>query len=348
MREPDSQCYFDLFELSPESCLLTDENGLITEVNRAACALLGIEKRGAQGQSLISSAVGEDQEVLLRAIEHVKSTKDSTALEVRLKPARGDIFHAAVNITLMNSCCDLNGACLRWSIQDITAQKRIERQIRQFTRQLIKGQERERQNIFYHLHDGIGQELSVVKIWVDTLADSLQETLCGYGDKVEKISKKLQETIMAVRNIAYTLKPATLDQLGLVQTIADYCEAFTTGTGVRVKFYAIGMDELKMDFDMNITLYRLVQECLENVKRHAGASEVTVKLVASYPNIILDIADNGKGFDISSRLVSASKEKCTGIAGMEERVALIEGSMKIKSFPMQGTVVRFEVPWKER
>jgi signal transduction histidine kinase len=108
------------------------------------------------------------------------------------------------------------------------------------------------------------------------------------------------------------------------------------------------MKDLKLDFDTEINLYRLIQEGLVNIKKHADASNVTVKLVAAFPNIILRIEDNGRGFDVQKRLATITKEKRMGIRSMEQRVKLLQGEMEILSKPMQGTKISIKFPYKDK
>ena len=106
------------------------------------------------------------------------------------------------------------------------------------------------------------------------------------------------------------------------------------------------MKNLKLDFDTEINLYRLVQEGLTNIQKHASASHVTIRLVAVSPNIILRIEDNGKGFDVQKRLANLTKEKRMGIRSMDERVKLLQGKMALQSKPMKGTKIYIKFPYK--
>ena len=153
---------------------------------------------------------------------------------------------------------------------------------------------------------------------------------------------------MAIRDLAYDLRPPSLDQLGLVRTIFQHCEAFSEKTGLVVDFNAAGMDKLRLDFDTEITLYRLVQEGLNNINKHADANRAAIRLVASFPSIILRIEDDGKGFDVQKRLITASNEKRMGLRSMEERVNLLKGKLRIQSLPEEGTKICIEVPYKEK
>ena len=153
---------------------------------------------------------------------------------------------------------------------------------------------------------------------------------------------------MGVRDLAYDLRPPSLDQLGLVRTVFQYCEDFSEKSGVRVDFFSAAMDDRKLGFDTEINLYRLIQEALNNIKKHAEARRVTINLVASSPSIILRIEDDGRGFDMDDRLVTAMTEKRMGLRSMEERVSLLQGKMRIQSRPTRGTRIFVEVPYKEK
>lgn len=233
-------------------------------------------------------------------------------------------------------------------VQNITRRKQAEERIRNLTHDLIKAQESERQKISRDLHDHVAQDLSTLKIGMDTLLDKQDSVSIKVKQRVTTLSKILQGTISAVRDLSYELRPPGLDQLGLVRTVFQYCEDFSERTGVNVDFSSAGVDDLKLDFDTEINLYRLIQEGLNNVKKHANAHRVIIRLVASFPNIILRIEDDGKGFDVKTRYVSAANEKRMGLQNMSERVGLLDGKIKIQSRPMNGTKIFIEIPHKEK
>jgi signal transduction histidine kinase len=153
---------------------------------------------------------------------------------------------------------------------------------------------------------------------------------------------------MAVRDLSYDLRPPTLDQLGLVQTVFMYCEEFAEKTGLSVDFTSAGMNELDLSSDAEINLYRLIQEGLNNVRKHADARHVTIRLVASYPKLILRIKDDGKGFDVNGWLETRTDEKRMGIRSMKERVSLLGGKMEIKSRPGEGARILIDIPCEEK
>jgi PAS domain S-box-containing protein len=234
------------------------------------------------------------------------------------------------------------------NIVNITKRKQAEEHVRTLTQQLMKAQENERQRIARYLHDNVAQDLSLVKIGCETLFDNYPSIHIGIREKTSELSKILKRSISALRNFAYDIHPPGLEQLGLVRTVYQYCEEFAEKNKININFFAAGMDDLTIPFDTVINLYRLIQEALWNIKKHADASSVTLKMVASFPYIILRIEDDGKGFDIKDRMVSAIKEKRMGLRSMEERVSLLNGKMKIQSRPTEGTKICIEVPYKEQ
>jgi PAS domain S-box-containing protein len=231
--------------------------------------------------------------------------------------------------------------------RDITTRMRCEEHIRNLSQQLIKAQESERQRLSRDLHDNLAQDLSTLKISLDTLFDDQPDTPSEKRQRVSEVSKMIQRAIMDIRDLAYDLRPASLDQLGLVETVLHYCQDFSEPNALKVDFFSIGLDNIRLDSDTEITLYRLIQEGLNNIRKHADASHVTVRLSASFPHIILRIEDNGKGFDLEKRSDAAFQEKRMGLRTMAERAALLNGKLKIESRSGQGTKIVVEVPYKE-
>jgi len=214
--------------------------------------------------------------------------------------------------------------------------------------QLIRARENERQSLSRDLHDNLAQDLSTLKIGLDTFFDDQPDTAAEKRQKLSELSKMVQRTISVVRGLAYDLRPASLDQLGLVETVLHYCEDFSKRNAVKVEFFSVGLDNIRLDFDTEIVLYRLIQEGLNNIQKHAEASHVVVRLSASFPHIILRIEDNGKGFDLEKRSDAAFQEKHMGLRTMGERAALLNGKMKIESHPEQGTKVVVEIPYEDK
>ncbi|BBO86081.1 hypothetical protein DSCO28_66470 [Desulfosarcina ovata subsp. sediminis] len=228
---------------------------------------------------------------------------------------------------------------------DVTQRKQAQRQVQFLTHQLIKAQENERLRISRDLHDHIAQDLSTLKIGLETMFKGHSEET---RKKVSLLSNILHRSIASVRDMAYDLRPPGLDQLGLVKTLYRYCEDFSKANSLEIDFAAAGMEELNLEYETEINLYRLIQEALNNIKRHAAADRATIRLVASSPDIMLRIKDNGKGFDVDARKKRALKEKRMGLQSMVERVHLLQGKINIQSRRNKGTYIFIEIPLKEK
>ncbi len=232
------------------------------------------------------------------------------------------------------------------AVRDITERVQAEDKIRALSQEQIKVQENERNRIARYLHDHVAQDLSTLKIGLETLFDEPAKLSPEKKKRISEISQLLQDSISSVRDLSYDLRPAGMDQLGLIRTVYQLCEDFSAKNNLNIDFYSAGIKDLKLDFDTAINLYRLIQEGLNNIKKHARADNVTIRLVASSPNIILRIEDDGRGFDVDKRLAKALKEKRMGLFNMEERVSLLAGKMDIKSQIGRGTRIFIEIPWQ--
>ncbi|MGA7145677.1 MAG: PAS domain S-box protein [Desulfobacterales bacterium] len=268
-----------------------------------------------------------------------------TGWPVRVVDERNGIWHD----TKIYPVSDSLGEVKRVAVfaRDITNRKLAEEHIHTLTRLLLSARESERQRIARDLHDNVAQELSHLKIGWETLFDDQFRVPEKIKQKAVELSKVLQKSISAIRDMAYDLHPPGLYQFGLVHTAYQYCEEFSEKHQIDIDFVAAGLEDLKIPADTEINLYRLIQEALWNIQKHADATKATVKLVASFPNIILRIEDDGTGFNVRKRLAEASKEKRMGLRSMKERVGLLNGKMKIQSRPKEGAKIFIEVPYKE-
>ncbi|MEJ2655681.1 MAG: PAS domain S-box protein [Desulfobacterales bacterium] len=264
--------------------------------------------------------------------------------QAKAKGIRGESYWEAYSVPLKNEAG--HPESFIQITRNITEQIRAEEQIRTLTQELMKAQESERQMISRELHDRVAQELAAVKIGCEMLLSRHPGIHPEIRLKISEMTKTLRESIEAVRDLSYDLRPPVLDEIGLVQTLFQYCHDFSEKNRISVDFRSAGMKGLKLDFDTEINLYRLIQEGLTNIKKHADAGHVTIRLVAASPNIILRIEDNGRGFDVKERFANLTKEKRMGIRSIEERVKLLQGKMVLQSKPMQGTKIYIKFPYK--
>lgn len=222
--------------------------------------------------------------------------------------------------------------------------ERAQEHIVSLTQQLIRIQEDERKRISRDLHDKVAQDLSSIVLKMETLFDEIDTVDPLVSERSRAITDVVRGTIAAVRGIAYGLRPPALDQIGLVQAIENHCIDVTRQTGLDIDLVSTGIEDKLLNMDTKINVYRMIQEAINNVIKHAGADKVKVRLVKSHPDIIVRIEDNGCGFEVDSRLTDAAGERCMGLRSMEERARIINGSFKLQSLVDTGTRVVFTIP----
>lgn len=232
--------------------------------------------------------------------------------------------------------------------REITELKKAEGQIRSLSQELMKAQESERQHVSYELHDHAAQDLAALKIGLDTLFDRYPQTPVELRRRVALYSDTLKDTIVAVRDLAYGLRPSILDNLGLAQTIEQYGEDFAGKTGVRVKFVSNSMRDLRLAPETEINIYRLIQERLNHVRNYDHARQVRISLEKSLDQIVLRIENNGDAASDTDPLGQNSSDSPNDMANLEQRVVLLGGRMRIQSYAGKSTHLVIEIPWSFR
>lgn len=209
-----------------------------------------------------------------------------------------------------------------------------------FSRRLVEVQESERSFIARELHDEAGQQLTSLKLRLRLLERDEQlseEARAGIGELqsgVERISKDLHQ-------LARNLRPPSLDHVGLTAALAQLFDNFEAQTGTQVAYKTIGAPPSSLSSEIETALYRIVQEGLTNIIRHAGATRVDILLKYRERQVVGLIEDNGQGFDIS---VQETGDRL-GILGMQERAEMLGGTLSIESTPGEGTIVFVEIPY---
>jgi PAS domain S-box-containing protein len=342
-----------IFSGSPMGIAIYDADGKLLDMNSAYVEIFGKASASeTKAFNLFDQPIVP--EYAREKLREFRSARYEFSLNLNIpeyfkfyKPRKKGTIHLDIQITPLWPTEKTTFRGYLVQVLDISVRKQAEEHIRILTHDLIKAHESERQKISRDLHDRIAQDLSTLKIGMDTMFDKHVTGSIDIKQRVFTLSKILAGTIAAVKDLSYELRPPELDQLGLVRTIFQYCEDFSELAGVAIDFFSAGLNELKLDFDTEINLFRLIQEALNNVKKHANAHRVIIRLVASFPNIILRIEDDGEGFDVLTRPVKAITEKRMGLQNMRERVSLLNGRMKIQSSPLNGTKIFIEIPHRE-
>ncbi len=218
----------------------------------------------------------------------------------------------------------------------------MQENLRYLSNQVLKVQEEERKRISRELHDEVGQALTAVNVNLAVLSKAAGAGRKSFQKKLADSQNLLEQTMEIVHSFSRELRPAMLDDLGLIPALRSFTKNFAQRTGMQVSFKACAAVE-RMDIDQKTVLFRVAQESLTNVSRHAHASQGKV-LIQKYKNgIRMEIADNGRSFQVK-RYFSSRGQKRLGLLGMQERVRLAGGHFRIASAPGKGTCVRVWVP----
>jgi signal transduction histidine kinase len=225
------------------------------------------------------------------------------------------------------------------------ARKRAEEEIRHFPRRLIGAIEEERKRIARDLHDECGQTLTVLHLGLEGLKQSLTGELPEWEAKLDEYIRLTERVGDKIRNISFDLRPDTLDDLGLIPTLEWYIKDIAQRMPeTRINFQTMGFKK-RLDAETEIVLYRIIQEALTNIVKHAQARHVDVRLTLSHPQVILMMKDDGVGFDEKEGMRPVGvKKPGIGLMGMRERAASVGGTMNIRSEKGKGTLIRVELP----
>jgi signal transduction histidine kinase len=229
---------------------------------------------------------------------------------------------------------------------DITEKKNAEEllkhsldDIRRLASHLEKIREEERIAVAREIHDELGQQLTVLKMDIYWLNKNLSLADQNQIARMKDLLQTIDNTISSVRRISSELRPGILDDLGLIAAFEWLLRDFEKRSGVKTRLRS-EINEVTVDLNTKTALFRIFQESLTNVARHAQASEVEAFLKHEQQDLLITIKDNGKGFVISS----IEGKKTLGILGIKERIGIIKGVYTIDSTPGKGTTIEIRVP----
>jgi signal transduction histidine kinase len=205
----------------------------------------------------------------------------------------------------------------------------------------ITAQEAERRRIAFDLHDSIAQEISAALM----IARRLEENAAGSR---AALVASLKSTMEAVRRISWEMRPPELERLGFQGAIIGYIDDFVQRRGLKLELLNSDWDSSGLSDEAATQLYRIVQEALANIDKHASATTVRVDIFRADDRLVLSLEDDGRGLDASSVASQGGGMGHLGIAGMRERARLMNGAFSIESAYGKGTKIRVEVPCAER
>jgi len=268
----------------------------------------------------------------------VLSQGSSYQVEEHIPLNDGDHTYLSVKFPVYDDSDTTSGVC--GISTDITAVKKAQNQLRRLSGSIMTSQEKERSAIARELHDELGQMLTALRMDSAWLQERLKLSDPDSAERARAMDRLIDKTIQDVRSMAFRLRPGVLDDLGLVDALEWYTGDFERRTGITCIFEHNPVPVSDINDTVATASYRITQEALTNVARHALAGHVDVVLKQQEGMLTLLVADNGCGFDI----LELSESQGLGVAGMRERASLAGGTLEVQSRPDNGTRVYFKVP----
>ncbi len=339
LRESEER-YRELFENARDAIYVHDLEGNYIRVNHAAETLSGYKREEIVGHNFVEFVAVEDLTFGRKNFYAKLAEQGETAFEVDVIAKDG----RRVPVEVRTRAIYENGVMVgvQGIARDITERKLAQNALQMFSRQLIEAQEDERRRISRELHDQIGQILTAIKMNLYTVQEVRQVSKigCYVKDNLEAVD----EALRLVRDLSVDLRPPVLDDFGLATALCWYVDRYSRRTGLEVDV-VIEMPDQNERFsrDVETACFRIAQEALTNIVRHAQPSQVSLQLMKDGNVLVLSIKDDGVGFDPESLRRRAPRAATLGLISMQERAHAAGGTIEIDSAMSKGTEVRFKL-----
>jgi signal transduction histidine kinase len=310
---------------------------VLTSVEDEAVGLAAV-RQGIQDYLIKGQAYGRQTARSIRyAIERKRSEEALKHAEAALQLERAQLEQRVRQRTT-----ELSSA--NHALQtEILQRQRAEEAHRQVHRRLAEAQETERGRISRELHDRLGQNLTALKLGLHLLRKQ-GPFAAPVQDSIAKLETLAQDLMRDIHRLAWELRPSALDDLGLEMALRRYATEWSENAGVPVDFHSNGMDAQRLPLELETTLYRVTQEALTNIARHAAAKRVSLLLERHPHQVSLIVEDDGQGFEADSVIRASATQKKLGLLGMQERIKLVGGAFTIESTPGAGATVFARLP----
>jgi two-component system, NarL family, sensor histidine kinase UhpB len=351
--------YRALFDFAPDGYLATDGHGRILEANRAAGALLHVRPNSLPGRSLARFICAEDRAEFHSRLTALRRSgrSGSEELRIRLQPVAAEPLDAA--LTGAKVPVD-HRVALAWSLRDIRKRTRIERRLKEseqrylsLYRQMLASRdelrflagralqvrEEESRRIARELHDEAGQMTASIHLVLAEIDEVLPETAQKRIDSVRGLLDELEERL---RRLSHELRPTILDDLGIGPALEFLAKGFAARSGISAAVE--GTTKGRLEPVVETAVYRIVQEALTNIARHARATRASIRLSREAKALRCSIRDNGVGLRSDPFVAGRSGRRGLGLLGIRERLDALGGKMNVRSQPGIGTELRVQIP----
>ncbi len=320
---------------------VVDLNGIVQFINPTHMTLLGYSEEDRIGHSTFDVVHPEDRDRVLNFflwyMEHPE-TDESAPIEYRMRHKKGHYLWARATGRAVRKDGKMDMVVI--TVWDITESKQMEDQLHALAARLQTVREEERTRISREIHDEFGQALTSLKFDLALLVKNIPAENISALDKAKSMKQYIDKTIHLIRRISTELRPPILDDFGLKAALEWQAQDFQNKTGILCELKSGLKEKLPMEREKSISVFRIFQEALTNVARHAAASRVTIEFHQKKNILSMQIKDNGRGITDDDIM----KKTSLGIMGMKERAFAMNGEFAIQSKPGKGTLVKFIMP----
>ena len=333
--------YRVLIESMNEGALTLTANKTILFANQCFARMIRCPLEQVTGNSFRRFLSVEDRAILRPLMK--KLARSGSKIQMSLRAGDGSLLPVQISIREL-AREGSRRVIIGMVVTDLTETRRHEERLRALTQRVVQVQEAERGRVARELHDNITQQLCAILVRSQTLANKLSAKDGPAKREAIKLRELLGVAAQEVERISFNLRPGVLDHLGLIAVIRDTCTEFAERTGVAVK---LGLVELaaRLPADIELALYRILQEALKNVEMHARARQIKVQLKQSGGTVQLTIKDDGTGFATEQPAGRRQGQGDQNLLGLSERAAYVGGVLKVKSSRRAGTEIEVCIPW---
>ena len=331
-----------LFESAHDAIWVHDLEGNIQATNDAGASLVGYSVEELLGMNT-KSFLSDDSLKLAREVRSKLIKHQPLDLPYEQKLLRKDGSEAICMLTTNLIIADGKPTGFQNIARDVTQEKRMQENLRHYLQQITRAQEEERKRIARELHDDTAQVLGSLSRQLDNFLRKKHGLAPSEVLFFKDLQAQLNHGAESVQRFIQNLRPSLLDDLGLVPALRSLMKDLQEHEGIDTSLKVLGR-ERRFSPEVEVLLFRIVQEALSNVRRHAQASEAQVVIEFAEDRIKVTISDNGQGFELSGRVDDLPRGGKLGLAGMQERAQLLGGTIDVKSTPGKGTTVVIQVP----
>ncbi len=334
--------YRGIFENSSDALFVCSTSARIVSANRAALQLTGLTLEELQKVTFVELLDEQDRQVVqdLFPLE-VESLPTGSIGEVTV--IRRDGFDAVLELKVSPLFRRGKISGIQIIAQDVTEEKKLRRNMEYYIKQVTRAQEDERLRIARELHDDTAQLLANLSRSLNTIVKGDDSCNIEVLRKLEKLQETADSALEGVRRFSQDLRPSILDDLGLVPALEWLITDLEKHQGITTSFSVEG-ERSRLAPETELTIFRITQEALSNIRRHSGATEVKLRLKFTNDALTVSLSDNGRGFAIPEHTSDLAKTGRLGMIGMRERARLINATLKIDSETGKGTRVTLRAP----